>query len=414
MKWSTLDELENLVSAGVTPETTAKFNTLLDEIDAVMGSSDPLQALTALNNWMNSPRLQKGGEMLMEYFMNSLLSTPASWVANGLSGLNMSLFYPVRRMVGAKFMGAKGSIAEEIVKREIAKETRVATGFLRGVGEAWQISRNGGGRNYRRLTKFDQMGDFSPLKQGLKDSFGDSGALAGKVLTFPAWIMNRTDDFLKVGNYRARASAELYDLAIREGVPEAQIQDYIDSTLKVMTEERAKLRQRAAIETVLPDAIASGADDIEAETLKRMDFEHKAVQRLLDIHDRSIAQGAQATFTNDLSKEAGFISSLGAHAQALVRDHPAMRLMLPFIRTPANIAQFTWDHTFGTALEIAMDQARRAGQKILGSDTVDRSVSKLFRELRSIDPAIRADAAGRVAISLTFMGVATGVDDTPQ
>lgn len=409
MNWSTLDELENLVSAGVTPETTAKFRTLLDEIDAVMGSPDPLEAMTALKNWMEAPRSKKLGEMIMEWFINSILSTPASWVANGLSGLNMSVFYPVRRMVGAKFMGAQGSIADEIVKREIAKETRFANSFIRGVGEAWKISKNGGGRNYRKLTKFDIQDGFSPLKQGLKDTFGNAGALAGQVFTFPSWIMNRTDDFLKVLNYRARASAELYELAVKEGVPEAQIGEYIEDSLKIMTDDRAKLKQQASIESVLPDALASGADDIEAEVLKRMDPNHKAVQRLLDIHDRSIAQGERGTFTNDLNKESGFISSLGAHAQALVKDHPAMRLMLPFIRTPTNIAQFTWDHTFGTTLQIAMDQSRRLGKKILGSEAVDRSVGKLYQELRSIDPSVRADAAGRVAISLSFMGVATGV-----
>jgi hypothetical protein len=409
MKWSTLDELENLVSAGVTPENQAKFFTLIDEIDAVMGASDPLKALTSLQDWLNAPRLQKWGEVGMEYFYNSILSVPGSWVANALGGLNMSLFYPVRRMLGAKFVGAKGSISDEMVKRAIAKETRFAQEFVRGVGEAWQISKNGGGRNYRKLTKFDAQGEFSPIKQSLKDAYGDSGRLAGQVLTFPSWIMNRTDDFFKVGNYRARAAAELYEMAVKEGVPEGEIKEYVEQALKLMTEDRAKLKQQASIESVLPDALASGANDIEAEVAKRMDPKHAQVRQLLEIHDRSIAQGARATFTNELTKEDGFISSLGAHAQSLVRDHPAMRLLLPFIRTPANIAQFAWDHSFGATLEVAMDQARRAGQKILGSDAVDRTVSKLYRELRSIDPAVRADAAGRVAISLSFMATATGV-----
>jgi hypothetical protein len=410
MEWGTLRELSYLATAGVTPETVGRVKVLIDEMDAIFGSPDILEAVTSLKNYMESSRPQKFGSQLMEYFINSVLSTPASWVVNGLGAVNMGIFLPVERMLGAKVLGVTGRASDQIVKDVIARETKVIMNFVRGFGEAWNIAKNNGGKAYRKLTKFETAGEFSPIKQGLKDAFGDNSAakLAGQILTFPSAVMNRTDDFFKILSYRARAGAELYELAVKEGVPPAEISNYVEETLKIMTENRAVLRMKASIDNVLPGAIASGADDIEAEVLKRMDPQHEAIRKVMEIHDRAVSAGENITWTKALGAENGAISSLGAHATALVRAHPVLKIFLPFIRTPANIAQFSWDHTFGAALDASLKVTDRAAAWA-GSPNVKATERKLFKQLTDPSPQIRADAAGRLAMATTFFGTASAV-----
>ena len=121
------------------------------------------------------------------------------------------------------------------------------------------------------------------------------------------------------------------------------------------------------------DALVMAETDADVERLFRQYMESpppKMMEEALDF-------AGKLTFTNDPS---AYGSVLGTFAKTMstIQDHPVGRLILPFVRTPANL--------FGYALE----------QGGVGKLIAPR---KLYNELTQQGPEARADAEARIAIA---------------
>jgi hypothetical protein len=114
--------------------------------------------------------------------------------------------------------------------------------------------------------------------------------------------------------------------------------------------------------------------------------------------ERSLAQARETTFTTPLNPDRGMLSGIGKTVSDTVIKYPALRLVLPFVRTPTNIIQFV------------MDRVPVAGQISRSNNTrgyLGKEFAGFRSELNSPNPDIRADAVGRLATgSLFFSGAA--------
>lgn len=64
------------------------------------------------------------------------------------------------------------------------------------------------------------------------------------------------------------------------------------------------------------------------------------------VNGMELERAREATFTKDLKAETWFGNATwGETLQRTAGNHPAMRIVMPFIRTPTNLVRFAWDRT---------------------------------------------------------------------
>ena len=426
--WSHKDNVDTLMAAGVTAENRAKVLQVLKEIKTVMGSEDPLAAMKALKEYNEASAVGKGMMIAREFFMNAILSNPSSWVVNASGAPMMSLFRLFENMGGAKFVKAKAGfkaskidpnfIGPTFAERHAitmkhadllaAKEMEVFTKFYKSLGEALEIANKQGGAGYVQGGKMEKYHDFSAIRQAAAGK-GRLAELAASVITFPSRAMTKSDEVIKIAAYRANAEVALYYKAIEAGLPPSARDAWVQKHLEILTKNRGDLRTSIAFDRILPDVIAEGVDDIAAEAGRRIDLQGKEIEDLLAIHDESIKFGETLTFSTRDGE--GAFQRIGNYVSQIINDYPLVGFMVPFVRTPANIAQFTWDRSFGLVIEATVGKLNKYFQ---WSPEMKGNFLRLSRELNSPDVAVRASAMGRIMtgmVGLTTMGVLTSMTD---
>jgi hypothetical protein len=401
-KWSALEETDFLTQAGTTATNKAKVIANLKEMKSVLGSNQPLAAMASLKAWQEAGPLTKGMQIGREYYINAILSNPASWAVNSGSGLMMGATLPAERMAGA-FIGkqvAKLHGSKNVAKfqQAILRESRTMRRFYTGMAEAIEIMRRNGEAGYVKGGKLEDFDNFSAIQQATRGR-GEVVEFAGKALTFPSYVMGKGDAVIKIAAYRSRARALLEETALAKGVPASNTSEWVEEQLELLTTNRAQIQEAAAIQNLLPGVIADGAPDIAAELGKRIDLEASHIKELLDIHDQSIKFGEEITFSTRDGD--GFFQKTGNYVSRWIADYPLFSFLLPFVRTPANIAQFTWDRTFGLALEVgALGWNKVNGMTGVSAST--NALNKLSRELMDPNISVRVNAAGRLASGIVF------------
>lgn len=79
---------------------------------------------------------------------------------------------------------------------------------------------------------------------------------------------------------------------------------------------------------------------------KRIDESTDDLGRALNTS--ALEKARESTFTNDLKVSTWFGNpSLGESVQRFAGNHPSIRVIMPFIRTPTNLVRFAWDRTPG-------------------------------------------------------------------
>jgi hypothetical protein len=213
--------------------------------------------------------------------------------------------------------------------------------------------------------------------------------------------MVKTDEIAKIAAYMAHAEVALGQRAAKMGLPEHARESWIHENLSLLTKNRGDLRSTIAMDKVLPQVIADGADDVAAEVGRRIDLMSEEIDELLTIHKDAIAYGEDLTFSSRSGQ--GFFQKTGRALGAWVSDNPLMGFFIPFITTPANIAQFAWDRSFGIVLQSA---AGVSNKLFKWSPNMEGSLLALQRQLNDPDIAVRANAVGRMLTSMFVLSAA--------
>lgn len=401
--WKDLEELETLMSTGVTPENAAAMKRLVERVDKTLGTGT--DGLVALEKWNKLSPVGKFFNGAREYYINSILSNPGSWVANLGSGIFNGVFLPFEAGIGAKLAKTLGGVNDVAAKTLIAREQRTAIEFMRGMSEFLEIN-----KKYGLTPNFSKNGKIEEQFSALRHVTQGRGAILeklGKFVTIPSSALGKTDDALKVLSYRARAAALLHEEAVKQGLPVAEMKAYVENGIELMTNRRGDLRAQIALDRHLKDSVVSGAEDIPADVARRIDLQSEEIEKLLAVHDQSVKFAEDVTWTQGLSKERGFIAGTGAVVQQWVQQWPNMAFLLPFVRTPANIAQFAWDRSFGLAFQTAGLLASKS--KFLSGGNLEGPLFALARELQDPNPAVRAAVMGRVATAVTVTSSLIGM-----
>jgi hypothetical protein len=210
--------------------------------------------------------------------------------------------------------------------------SRISEEYGSSLGRAWQSA-------LQEHPLLDHMSEFSPQAAISSKNLGlQNGSMLasavnwiGNMVRMPQKMLVGMDSFWKDVNYRAYVRSQALEAADNAGISD-------------------------------PAAYASFVND---HITKAFTEGGQAA------NDGGMSYAKAATFQNDLIP-----GTMGAGVQNFVNEHPALRMILPFVKTPVNIFRRAVQMTPG--LNMLQDEFRRMAA--------------------SPDPAMRAVAAGRTAI----------------
>lgn len=412
IKYTRYAEVESIELARQAVESMGGTKFLAPELEklALAGQSlDPQDAAKAV---LDLTRQQHSvGDRLFrvhnEYWINSILSGTKTTVVNTLGNTMTTLWQPLEAAIGAAIQRDGKAVAANLrsyvymaesfkdAARFFAKAIRENENFLTPELRVNDV----GSRNAIDASKLMQGGEASRglAAEGKALLSGEANTLQhfvnfmGETVRLPSRFLMGTDEFFKQLNYRAAAKSELYYRGRTRGLEGADLTNYIAENFgRTITDGGSALSEGAVVREAVKQAEARGlqgkdySDFIRQFVAQNYDAKRSALAENFDVVAAASDVSAEATFTRELGQ-------FGTGVQRLVASHPAWQLIIPFVRTPTNIAKYF-------------------GQRGLGALTYLPGVRNLqarnLAELASDNPMVRAKAQGRIATGSALVSLA--------
>jgi hypothetical protein len=273
--------------------------------DAISSMESPAQVAA----FVKQAKRATTWDMFVEAWINGLLSGPTTHAVNVTSNLLTSLWVIPERLLAAGISRIHGG---EIRMGEAAAQSfGLIQGFKDGLKLAGQALRTGEGAfdasskiegSGRRAITAENIRELPGIKKLAPNALDEGGMAAravdllGEGVRLPGRFLTAEDDFFKAIGYRM----ELQALAYRKGVSEGLSGDDLSKRIREIVSDPQK--------------------------------------NAPEVHLAAIDAAKYQTYTNDL--EAG-----GRGIQTAANKIPGLKLVIPFIRTPANILKFAVERT---------------------------------------------------------------------
>lgn len=238
-------------------------------------------------------------DAVMEGWINGLLSNPTTHVVNTVSNSSVMFLRMGERATAAKIAALLGDDASV----QAGEATAQFFGMTSGIKDAFRYAAKAArtGESGMGLGKLEvpRPGAFGAEAFGLSSSgwLGRGADLTGQVIRVPGRALVAEDEFFKTLGYRM----ELHSQALRQAAGEVHTGKIAESAFK----------QRIA------EIVANPPENVRLAAV-----------------DSAVYQ----TFTNAPGKIAQSLSKL-------TNSYPALKVLMPFTRTPANILTFTFERT---------------------------------------------------------------------
>ena len=289
-----LDQFQSIFAKGAGRDTPRQF------AQRIAALKTPEQLAELARQTVEASKRAKAGEVFLELWMNSLLSGPQTWTVNALSGGLQTAWAIPERFLAA---GMGNIRAKESMHMLYGLRHGLADAFR----HAWQSFKTGEVRFGQDVTKAE-LHRVTPaitakglgLQQGTTLARGVD-FLGHHFVRFPQRMLLGTDEFFKWTNFRMELHAQAYRRAVGEG-----------------------LEGRAMAQRITEIVSNPSARDIA------------------DVKDAAEKFALYQTFQTRLDAEGEAFESLGRLAQRIQegkRDVPLLAVVVPFVRTPFNLAR---------------------------------------------------------------------------
>lgn len=330
---------------------------------------------------------RKWMRVLNEYWINSILSGYTTHALNMTSNSINLLIRPAERATGALLTG-NTSEATKALKTYVYLGAYLKDALVMAAKSGW---------DHRAIldeaVKVETLQTNGTSQRAMSAEFlGVQNKPAatvinilGRGLTLPSRALGTEDEFFKQLAFRSNLRANLVGDASTMTLKDLKKlgynsrQEFIDKEFERAFETKVSAEERWQ-EMVITGKVVDDPE-VKAEFIRRnigsANTKSKYAQAALE-------EARQSTFTNPLER-----GTLSYDLQVLANKNPVLRQIIPFIQTPMNIMYQAWDRT------PALNLLRK----------------KYKDELRSPDPAIRAQAAGKMATgaamysTLTFLAI---------
>ena len=251
---------------------------------------------------------------------------------------------------------------DEITRGRAVKETIYA---LQAITDSLALAKKSFQYDTNILDRGSQVIDFE--RMSLEGSNRLIRALS-TMYRLPSRFLMAEDEFFKQLNFRAFAKAEIWEEGTRAGKTGVQLQKFMDRRFKQITD-------------LLMNESKTG----------------KYSNKTLDLYRRAREFSAQSTFTEQLAE-----GSLTKGMQTIINQHPYLRQILPFIRTPANILKQTAQMT---PFLKEMGEIPIAGNALKNMKWYQQHVA----EMTSDNLAVAARARGKAKLGGALWAAAGGL-----
>ena len=310
--------------------------------------------------------------MPYEVWINSILSGPKTLVVN-MSGLLNAVSRPMERGIGQLLSGKPAEAKESF---------RLAVAWTSKWQESLAVARQAWREERPMLTNSSFTDEWSPgaIKSSSESPMGAAINTFGRLIRTPTRAMLFTDEFIKQMTARAKVDEMLQAKGLKLVELGAMSADdmprWMDDEIKRMMYDNGRLYSEKAVR----DAGIISARDRGYKPTDPLFGQHvrEYVQRNFDpsrgaIADEARRYATEITWQTDLDGK-GAIEKLGRGVQSLTRDLPMLKMVFPFVRTPANLMIWLKDRS------------------PVGS-------VKMYRDFMSGDPVRKADALGRLSVA---------------
>ena len=371
--------------------------TTLKNIKDAQGSA---AAVKAAKDFATKP------QMLVEYWMNSILSGPLTHMVNMTSNTINTLFLPFEKALGN---------AATFQFKEAGESLKMYAHLHSQFSDAWTAATTAfkdWGDDLDNLTIMDTNTGFNRAisARNLKvdpDSVGGAAIdFIGKALNLPSRFLIAEDSFFKHLNYRATVRAGLFKEGAQQNKIGAELAEHVEGGMDTMIKDSqfySHKNVRLAADKFAREQTANmspGPARIKAHksyVTKYMADNWDEERGALALAARQY--GRMTTYTQALNDpdRAGLVKAADKWNN-LVNDVPFLRIVTPFVRTPTNLAAFFLDRSAGLFVELG-----KSGFK--GSVKHWRSSQKEIAQAIREGGESRADVLGRISTgSMLFYG----------
>jgi hypothetical protein len=331
-------------------------------IRQVMSSENPGEILDAINQPKDlAPQGIKQSlwlDRLNAYRMEAMLSGPRTQIVNAVSNAIAMLQRPVETWWAGAAPWRAFQPGSSALRQEGAD---MLGGILQNFGESFRAARRAWYAGENVLDPGRMHVDANAGQSMSSRDWGDASWL-NRIFHFPSRMLMGTDEFFAQLNYRVNVRAQILAQARSEGVTDAT-----ELANRLVTDNQFAFRPNQA-----------------------------------GLNPASLEYSRVSTFKNDLGEFTDATGrtrpTIGKSLQDFANAHPFFRQIMPFVRTPVNLARWSWERTPGLAYASKIVQADLAA----GGTRAAVAQSKM-----ELGGALIATAAG-----LTLTHVITGAGPT--
>lgn len=378
-----------------------KFRTLYES------TLDPAKRAARVGDLARGVAGRRAFNVTMEYWINSLLGRPTTIVTAALSNTLTTIYRPLESLIGAGLTGRSDIMLDSV--REIV-------GLAHSAKEAWQATvaaLRGGGELLDPKSMVSDIHDstrraISPEALGADPNSVHGHALkwVGRMVRYPSATLNAVDQFFKQLNYRAIGRSQLTRdvLAANPGMGREQVAGMVEEQLGKLIHRGQAYGNAQLFHRGVEDAVRSGLTDklavdehARSFVTKYLSDPTKAAERsrLSAVGEIALQRANEVSFTTPLTP-----GTIPYRYQEAVLNHPVLRIITPFVRTPTNILGFGFDRNVNAITGVAQLLASRAFPKAI-APALESSKNRLVMDILSNDPRRKAEAAGRLALGMS-------------
>ena len=285
-------------------------------LDQVSKADNP----TAIRKIINFTWRNKTWNVLNEYWINALLSSPKTQMVNATSNGVMMALRPIEEIIGNKISEIiSGSNTAQAVtfKRQLDESVTTLSSLSHYLGDANRYFVEA----FKQGDQILQKGDISAGKIDTATTKSIPKEFGGEIIRLPSRFLNATDEWFKQINYRSK----LHGIAVREGKKQ------ID----------AKNIKAKDLDKWVDEFIRQGYDE----------------SGVRGINEEAMRYAEENTFTNELV-------GITAKFQEMIIANPFLKQFFPFVKTPFNIAKAVVDRTPFAAIYRSSDLLGMSGNPL--------------------------------------------------
>jgi len=357
-----------------------------------------VEKITSLKRIARKTAGRKMLDITTEFWINSILSGPTTQIVNVMGNMLTNAMMVGERSIGALLSGDK-ELAKATIKYAYSSET-----FFEALKAAAIAFKTDESRLMRGSRQFDESdsglkersitAENIPLPGNIRlsneSTLGAAVNFFGNVARVPSRFLVGGDEFFKNMAFRQYLRTEF----AMEAMSKPEIAKNGKAIAAYVETEMKKTMNKAGTYYSEMGRILEANRVLDEQGLKYGDGREKAMEEILDqkfdetrsaMAERAARYTRKSTFTSNYNElQVPALESMGNLGATILKAHPELRFIVPFLKTPLNIVNFGLERTpIGLAM-YGLKKHRERYRKIMDEGT----------------PQEKAELRGRIATSV--------------